>query len=1093
MKVSKVLTYSRRSAICLAMLLGFFQVVNFAQTDSLMWDLKTGGDVSQRGRRLITPDKFLVYGLNRAALQQVLDDAPMEFTVAARMKQVVLEIPLPDGTLQRFRVEDSPILSPEIAAQFPAWKTFQGFGIDDPTATARFDFTASGFHAYILSSQGAMLIDPFQENDLGNYIVYYKHDLPSREENFHCDFDSQIRSDKSSIESPDAPEFSSGTQIRTYRLAVAATGEYTNFFRQAGDTDAQAQTRALNAIVVTVNRVNGIYRRDFAVNLNLVSGTNIIYTNAATDPYANSSGDLAANQSNIDSVIGTNNYDLGHLVGTGGGGIAGLGVTCSPTRKAQGLTGSSSPVGDAFDIDYVAHEMGHQLGANHTFNAVTGNCGGGNRNAGTAFEPGSAATIMGYAGICGAANLQRNSIDTFHIGSLTEIVAYRNGTGATCGTLSGSNTIPVISPLTSYSIPFNTPFLLTASATDADGNPLTYSWEEYDANLTASDYPATTDDDDTTATARPLFRSYVPSTANFRNFPALPFILNNSNEPPVYFTGTSPTGIPCSSGTCVTGEDLPSIARAMNFRVAVRDNQGGSADAGMTVNVVNTTTPFRVTTQNTATTWTGGTSQTVTWNVSGTTAAPISTASVKISLSTDGGVTFPIVLAASTANDGTESIIVPNAATSQARIKVEAVGNIFFDINDVNFTVVSGAAAPFIAPGTIAIVSESCSINGQPDAGETLTVSLPLSNTGNAGTTNLTATLQATGGVVSAVSQTYGAIAAGNTVTRNFTFTVNSNLACGSDAVLTFVIADGTTSYPSATRTYTTGAVSAILTQNFDAVTAPALPSGWTNVQTTNTGISWTTSTTTPNSAPNAAFANETATVNAAALLSPAITINSSTAQITFRNRFNLEDNATAAGVGYDGTVLEFSTNNGATWTDVVTGGGSFASGGYTDTIATNFQSPIGGRQAWSGNSNGYIDTVVNLPASLNGQSVRFRWLTASDSSVIAASAPGQWVDNVQIIGRACQNCAGPTAAAVSISGRVVFPNDWGLTGALVTLTDSHGDTRTVLTGKSGSFYFNDVAAGETYVLSASSKRFAYAPQVISPTENIAGIIFTSQ
>ena len=663
--------------------------------------------------------------------------------------------------------------------------------------------------------------------------------------------------------------------------------------------------------------------------------------------------------------------------------------------------------------------------------------------------------------------------------------------------MSGSNTIPVLASLTNYSIPFNTPFVLTASGSDADGNPLTYSWEEYDANLAASNYTTVTDDDDTNLTARPLFRSYVPTTANFRNFPALPFILNNSNEAPVYFTGTSPTGITCSSGTCVTGEDLPSIARTMNFRVAVRDGQGGSADAGMTVNVVNTTTPFRVTTQNAASPWTGNTTQTITWNVSGTTAAPISTANVKISLSTDGGQTFPIVLAASTPNDGTESIVVPNAATTQARIKVEAVGNIFFDINDVNFTIVNGAAAPFITPGTISIVSESCGIpNMQPDPGETLTVSLPLSNTGDAATTNLVVTLQATGGVTSAVSQNYGVLTAGGAaVTRNFTFTVNSGLTCGSNVTLTFVPVDGATTFPNISQTYSTGTAGTSLAQNFDGVTAPALPSGWASAQTSGTGISWRTSTTTPSSAPNAAYANETTTVNAAALVSPAVAINISNAQIRFRNNFNLEDEANTPGRGYDGTVLEFSTNNGTTWTDVITGGGSFVSGGYTDTIPTNFSSPIGGRQAWSGSSGGYIDTVVNLPASLNGQSVRFRWLTASDSSAVAASGtPGQWVDDVQVAGGlVCQTCAPPTAATISISGRVVFPKTLGFTTVFVTLTDAQGNTRQTFTNKWGNFEFEDIPAGETYVLQARAKRYTFAPVVVSPNENLADVIFTPQ
>ena len=705
-------TNFRRVFWCLAVALTLFQTAVFAgvkndksnaarnlrsQQKTLLWRQVSDESSALRGQRLLIPEKYKVFRLNKRTLNSSLAAAPLEFSETAKRNQTIMELPMPDGTMARFRIEESPVLSTEVAAQFPGWKAFQGYGIDDPAATLRFDWTADGFHAQILGSDGTVLIDPFQQNDRENYIVYYKRDVPRNASEFHCDFDG--KTNQNYTESPDAaPQFSDGAQIRTYRLAMAATGEYTDFFRQIGDTDAQAQSRAFNAVVVTVNRVNGVFRRDLAVGLMIISGTNLVYPNAAIDPYANTSGDLGANQTNIDAVIGNANYDIGHLVGTGGGGVAGLGVTCRTGAKAVGLTGSPSPVGDAFDIDYVAHEMGHQLGGNHTFNSITDSCGGGNRNGATAFEPGSAATIMGYAGICGAADLQRNSIDNFHIGSMTEAINYKNGTGATCGTLSGTNAVPVITPLSDYTIPFQTPFTLTATATDADSNPLTYSWEEYDANLLASDYPAAPDDDDTTLALRPLFRSYSPTTVNFRNYPSLPFILNNSNEPPVYFTGTSPTGIFCSYGTCVTGEDLPSIARTLNFRVAVRDGQGGTTDAGTILTVINTVTPFRVTTQNTAGNWGSGTVQTVNWDTSLTNTAPISTANVKISLSNDGGQTFPTVLAASTPNDGSEAITVPNTPTAQARIKVEAVGNIFFDINDVNFTI---GFAPTAAPVSI--------------------------------------------------------------------------------------------------------------------------------------------------------------------------------------------------------------------------------------------------------------------------------------------------------------------------------------------------------------------------------------------------------
>jgi hypothetical protein len=358
-----------------------------------------------------------------------------------------------------------------------------------------------------------------------------------------------------------------------------------------------------------------------------------------------------------------------------------------------------NPTGDPFDVDYVAHELGHQFGANHTFNAST-NCG--SSPIAARKEPGSAVTIMGYAGICNSvANLQLNSIDTFHVYNLTEIITFLSGNGGTCGTLSGTNAAPVIAALPNYTIPFNTPFALTASATDADNDPITYNWEQNDSGASNSNYPTTTDDDDTSLVFRPGFRSYVPTTSPTRNFPSLPYILNNSNEAPVTYTGTSATGSICGAGrTCITGEDLPSAARTMNFRVSVRDAKGGISDAGTVLTVVNTTTPFKVTTQNASpVNWTGGQSRMVTWDVSGTTANGINTANVKISLSTDGGQTFPVVLAASTPNDGSETITVPEITTAQARLKVEAVGNIFFDISDVNFTLTP--SAPFTVASAV--------------------------------------------------------------------------------------------------------------------------------------------------------------------------------------------------------------------------------------------------------------------------------------------------------------------------------------------------------------------------------------------------------
>ena len=359
----------------------------------------------------------------------------------------------------------------------------------------------------------------------------------------------------------------------------------------------------------------------------------------------------------------------------------------------------------------------------------------------------------------------------------------------------------------------------------------------------------------------------------------------------------------------------------------------------------------------------------------------------------------------------------PSMLQARARMTGAVLGGSFYAIggrssaggfagtnDNQKLTCISGVAV--INGGTVNITGESCGTpNGNPDPGETLTVTLPLTNTGDTATTNLSATLQATGGVVGAVTQSYGVLAPGGAaVSRNFTFTVASTVPCGGTVTLTFALTDGATSYGNITRTYTTGVRTAVLNQNFDGVTAPALPTGWTSVQTSGTAISWTTTTTTPSSAPNAAFANDPATVNAAALVSPAVAITSADSQITFKNKYILENN-------FDGMVLEYTTNGGTTWTDVITGGGSFVSGGYNGTISTAFMSPIAGRMAWTGTSADYVDTVVNLPASLNGQSVQFRWLVGSDNAV---AATGAWVDDVKVLGaRVCQMCMATSACAI--------------------------------------------------------------------------------
>jgi Metallo-peptidase family M12B Reprolysin-like/FG-GAP-like repeat len=652
----------------------------FASSDDV-WQEINDSNLKQRPMdRQITPNVYKTFGLNRAALDDVLTKAPMEFTDAARLNPVILTLPMPDGTLARFVIENSPIMEPGLAAKFPEIQTYRGQGIDDKTATVRFDVTQFGFHAMIMSREGTTYIDPYAKGDTSNYISYHKDALGRNDKNHVClvgrsdnPIISKVTEFRFMGDEAGAADVTNGATLRTYRLALAATGEYTTVF---GGT----VSGAMAAMTTSMNRVNQVYEKDVAVRMVMVANNNlIVYTNGATDPYANDDGFtmLGQNQTNIDTVIGSANYDVGHVFSTGGGGVASLSVPCSAGSKARGVTGLPNPVGDGFDIDFVAHEMGHQFGGNHTFNT---SCGG-NRSAGAAYEPGSGITIMGYAGVCGAQDLALHSIDTFHVRSLEEIVGFLNTGGGCAAATATGNTAPTVTITggSSYNIPKQTPFTLAATATDPNGDTVTFDWQEYDLGPATSAIP----NSDSDGTARPIFRPYLPTTGA-RTFPQLSYILANANVPPSTY-----------SGGLLTGELLPAITRTMNFQVIARDNRangGGINTATATVTVSGTSGPFAITAPNTGVTWAAG-SQTVTWNVNGTSGAPVNATGVKISMSTDGGNTFPTVLAANTPNDGSQVVTIPVGNTTTARIKVEAVGNIFFDISDVNFTV-SGVAAP---------------------------------------------------------------------------------------------------------------------------------------------------------------------------------------------------------------------------------------------------------------------------------------------------------------------------------------------------------------------------------------------------------------
>ncbi|MEZ4933946.1 MAG: zinc-dependent metalloprotease family protein [Saprospiraceae bacterium] len=616
--------------------------------------------------------KMDVLRLDETALRKYLAKAPVEFQ--DKGKVLPLEIPLPDGRTEVFGLVESSILSPEIAAQHPEIKSYTGNGLTHKTAVIRLTLTSAGFHAVVLDLDGEEIyFEHYSQEDKDVYFNYFVRDAvsPPDYQKGRCGIEMDGKIKEHIHDHSDLDKNNTGGTLRTFRLAMAANGEFTG---QHGGTQASA----FAVIVNYVATINLVYRRELSVHLNLVSGTNLIYTNAATDPYTNSDQGmmLDENQANCDAVIGNANYDVGHVWGyegnNSGGGLASFQSVCNNSFKAQGASGEGGPpYAQVFFDQLVLHEMGHQFGMSHSYNSTIPVCT--TRNPATSVEPGAGATIMSYGFTCGTDDYFTSTTSgpflNFHTVSYDQAEAYISSISCQTNSATG-NTPPVVTMPSSFTIPKSTPFSLTGSA-DAPGagDSYTYSWEGTDIGTMVPN-AGTLDD----TTQPPFFRSYEPSASGAtRTFPILSSILDGTNQ--------------------AKGDKLPSVSTATNLRLSVRDNNtagGGLSYGQVTINVDGNIGPFLETT-NLAGTYPASSNQTITWSVNGTNVA---TPNINILLSADGGLTFPFSLAAKTPNDGSQMITLPNIQTTTARIKVEAVGNVFFDISNTNFTIsISGCTA----------------------------------------------------------------------------------------------------------------------------------------------------------------------------------------------------------------------------------------------------------------------------------------------------------------------------------------------------------------------------------------------------------------
>ncbi|MGJ5642829.1 reprolysin-like metallopeptidase [Formosa sp. S-31] len=629
---------------------------------------------SERNNRKVHPESYQIFNLNLKVFKDILNAVPLSSAKGAQTGTVI-EFPMPDGAFQKFSVTEAPIMQPELAAKFPEIKTYKAVGLDDKTATMRFSITPFGLHVFSLSGKrSSLFIDPYT-TDGQNYMVYERSAINETLQDFSCLTEENIDLYSLKHDVSDAAGYANDKVLRTYRLALSCNAKYGAKFAGQG-TDEEKKARIQAQMAVTINRVNEIYERDLAITLVFISRNDeLIYYDVNNDPWG-SEFNLKTQEVISTTLKDESLYDIGHNFNTSDGGSAGcIGCVCTDAvapytgsfSKGQGYTGTPNPVGDAFDIDYVAHEMGHQFGGYHTMNTCSRS-----GNGATEVEPASGSSIMGYAGICGETNnVQENSDAHFNYVNIRDITNNIQPDGkSSCGAQTAlENVAPVANAGSDYVIPVSTPFVLTGTATDVNGTAtLTYNWSQNDPEKAPAEGAPKSN-----WVNGPLYRSHLPTDSPSRYMPSLSDVIAGNLTP--------------------TWEVTPSVARTLNFAFTVRDNGSGFASGIgqthadlMTVTVVDGT-PFTVESLNESDTWFVNTSYKVRWNVGETNQAPINCAKVNIKLSLDGGYTYPVSLATNVDNNGEATVLIPDNPSTTCRIMVEAADNIFYDISNVDFAI----------------------------------------------------------------------------------------------------------------------------------------------------------------------------------------------------------------------------------------------------------------------------------------------------------------------------------------------------------------------------------------------------------------------
>ncbi len=602
----------------------------------------------------LADEQSILFNSSTIFLKELLWQAPRHQIGYAGLS---FSLPLSATEILDVEIFEDAILSPEIAKQYPDMRSFRVQEQNSQRLIGRIDFNAAGFHAMFTHQGQTLFIEP--ATDTNSYTLYSSS---TNSAPFSCQTLESAPKDplQSTIDySTQLMAKRFGSQLRVYRLALSADSAY--FDRLGGN--------AYPSMVTATSQVNLIFERDLGIRLNLVSDSSLIAQSSSSTLNGDLIDLLNKNTAWIQKRQPNLQYDIGHVLSAQGGGIATFEGACS-NAKAQGATGfgNLNPNDNRFYIDYLAHELAHQLGASHSFNAASNNtgsaCDSNNRYAPSAFEPGSGSTIMSYAGLCQDQNLLQQSDHYFHGHSIEQIRNFVKSKPS-CGIARASIdfTPPIANAGPNYTIPANTPFVLQGSATDIDGdNNFTYTWEQMDLGPATAHKAAMHKDNG----QGPIIRSRPPSNESFRIVPPLNAILQDNLA-------------------LYDGERLASTNRQLNFKLTVRSGSHGVDQDDMRIQVLAGASPFAVTSI-IANPQTGFTVTPITWQVADTHLPPISCGFVDIALSRDGGQNFDTLLDG-VKNNGHANVVLPNTTISQTRLRVKCSNNIFFTISHPSFAI----------------------------------------------------------------------------------------------------------------------------------------------------------------------------------------------------------------------------------------------------------------------------------------------------------------------------------------------------------------------------------------------------------------------